>query len=135
MLDYKSLNKTSIETLHEAFRNAFSDYQVEMNLSIETFKQMLQRRGYAPEISIGAFENVRLVGFVLNGLRSFNGKTTVYDIGTGVIIDYRRQGVTSNMLLNVKEILKEKQIEQYLLEAIRSNASAIQLYKKEGFKI
>jgi ribosomal protein S18 acetylase RimI-like enzyme len=135
MLDYKTLNKTSIETLHEAFRNAFSDYQVEMNLSIETFKQMLQRRGYAPEISIGAFENDRLVGFVLNGLRSFNGKTTVYDIGTGVIIDYRRQGVTSNMLLNVKEILREKQIEQYLLEVIQSNASAIQLYKKEGFKI
>jgi len=135
MLAYRTLNNVSIETLHEAFQNAFSDYQVEMNLSIETFKQMLQRRGYAPEISIGAFKDDRLVGFILNGLRNLNGKTTVYDIGTGVIIDYRRQGVTSNMLLNVKEVLKQKQIEQYLLEVIQSNTSALQLYKKEGFKI
>lgn len=135
MLAYRTLNNASIETLHEAFQNAFSDYQVEMNLPIETFKQMLQRRGYAPEISIGAFKDDRLVGFVLNGLRNLNGKTTVYDIGTGVIIDYRRQGVTSNMLLNVKEVLKQNQIEQYLLEVIQSNTSALQLYKKEGFKI
>ena len=135
MLAYRTLNNASIETLHEAFQNAFSDYQVEMNLPIETFKQMLQRRGYAPEISIGTFIDDRLVGFVLNGLRNLNGKTTVYDIGTGVIIDYRRQGVTSNMLLNVKEVLKQNQIEQYLLEVIQSNTSALQLYKKEGFKI
>lgn len=135
MLAYRTLNNVSIETLHEAFQNAFSDYQVEMNLPIETFKQMLQRRGYAPEISIGTFKDDRLVGFVLNGLRNLNGKTTVYDIGTGVIIDYRRQGVTSNMLLNVKEVLKQNQIEQYLLEVIQSNTSALQLYKKEGFKI
>lgn len=76
-----------------------------------------------------------MVGFILNGLRSWNGKTTVYDIGTGVIIDYRRQGITSNMLLNVKEILKQKQVEQYLLEIIQSNTSAVQFYKKEGFKV
>lgn len=135
MLEYRTLNKTSMETLHKAFLDAFSDYQVEMDLSIEKLKQTLQRRGYVPEISIGAFKNDLLVGFIINGLRSWNGKTTVYDIGTGVIIDYRRQGITSIMLLNVKEILKQKQIEQYLLEAIQSNTSAIQLYKKEGFKV
>ncbi|WP_434302894.1 GNAT family N-acetyltransferase [Clostridium botulinum] len=135
MLEYKTLNKTSIETLHKAFLDAFSDYQIEMDLSIERFKQTLQRREYVPEISIGAFKNDLLVGFILNGLRSWNGKTTAYDIGTGVIIDYRRQGITSDMILNAKEIFKQKQIEQYLLEAIQSNESAIQLYKKEGFEI
>lgn len=135
MLEYRTLNKTSIETLHKAFLDAFSDYQFEMDLSIERLKQTFQRRGYVPEISIGAFKNDLLVGFILNGLRSWNGKITVYDIGTGVIIDYRRQGITSNMFLNAKEIFKQKQIEQYLLETIQSNTSAIQLYKKEGFEI
>ncbi|EPY2281118.1 GNAT family N-acetyltransferase [Clostridium sporogenes] len=135
MLEYRTLNKTSIETLHKAFLDAFSDYQIEVDLSIERLKQMLQRRGYVPEISIGAFKNDLLVGFILNGLRSWNGKTTVYDIGTGVIIDYRRQGITSSMLLNVKEILKQKQVEQYLLEVIQSNTSAFQFYKKEGFQV
>ncbi|MBU5306362.1 GNAT family N-acetyltransferase [Clostridioides mangenotii] len=135
MLEYKTLNKTSIETLHRAFLDAFSDYQIEMDMSIKRLKQTLQRRGYLPEISIGAFKNDLLVGFILNGLRSWNGKTTVYDIGTGVIFDYRRQGITSSMLLDVKEILKQKQVEQYLLEVIQTNTSAIQFYKKEGFKV
>lgn len=134
MFNYKILDKTSIEILHKAFLDAFSDYQVKIDLPFWKFKQMLQRRGYVPEMSIGAFENERLVGFVLNGFRNWNGKSTVYDLGTGVIGDYRRQGITSNMLLNIKEVLKEKQVEQYLLEVIKSNTSAVQLYKKQGFE-
>lgn len=134
MFNYKILDKTSIEILHKAFLDAFSDYQVKIDLPFWKFKQMLQRRGYVPEMSIGAFENERLVGFVLNGFRNWNEKSTVYDLGTGVIGDYRRQGITSNMLLNIKEVLKEKQVEQYLLEVIKSNTSAVQLYKKQGFE-
>jgi len=134
MFSYRALDNISIETLHKTFIDAFSDYQVNISLPLWKFEQMLQRRGYVPEMSIGAFENERLVGFVLNGFRNWNGKSTVYDLGTGVIGDYRRQGITSNMLLNIKEVLKEKQAEQYLLEVIKSNTSAVQLYKKQGFE-
>ena len=135
MLEYRILNKTSIETLHKVFCNAFSDYQVKMDLPIWKFKQMLQRRGYDPEMSIGAFKDEMLVGFVLNGFRNWNEKSTVYDLGTGVTAEYRRQGITSNMLLNIKKVLKQKQVEQYLLEVIKSNTSAVELYKKQGFEI
>ncbi|WP_371363742.1 hypothetical protein SRRS_46270 [Sporomusa rhizae] len=135
MLNYKILDKTSTETLHKTFLDAFSDYQVKIDLPYWKFMQMLQRRGYVPEVSIGAFKNEVLVGFVLNGFRKWNGKSTVYDLGTGVIGEYRRQGITSNMLLAIKELLKDKQVEQYLLEVIKSNTSAVQLYKKQGFQI
>lgn len=135
MFNYKILDETSTETLHKTFLDAFSDYQVKMDLPLWKFKQMLQRRGYVPEMSIGAFKNEMLVGFVLNGFRNWNGKSTVYDLGTGVVGEYRRQGITSDMLLNIKEVLKEKQVEQYLLEVIKSNISAVQLYKKQGFEI
>lgn len=135
MLNYKILDKTSTETLHKIFLDAFSDYQVKIDLPYWKFTQMLQRRGYVPEVSIGAFNNEVLVGFVLNGFRKWNGKSTVYDLGTGVIGEYRRQGITSNMLLAIKELLKDKQVEQYLLEVIKSNTSAVQLYKKQGFQI
>ena len=135
MFSYKILDKTSIETLHKMFSDAFSDYQVKMDLPIWKFKQMLQRRGYVSEMSIGAFKSEILVGFVLNGFRNWNGKSTVYDLGTGVTVEYRRQGITSNMLLNIKKELKEKQVDQYLLEVIKSNTSAVELYKKQGFEI
>lgn len=135
MFSYKILDRTSTETLHKIFLDAFSDYQVKMDLPIWKFKQMLQRRGYVPEMSIGAFKNEMLVGFVLNGFRNWNEKSTVYDLGTGVTAEYRRQGITSNMLLNIKKALKQKQVEQYLLEVIKSNTSAVELYKKQGFEI
>ncbi|AFS77588.1 acetyltransferase, GNAT family [Gottschalkia acidurici 9a] len=135
MFSYKILDKTSAEEIHKTFIDAFSDYQVKMDLPLLKFKQMLKRRGYVPDISIGAFENDRLVGFVLNGLRSWNENRTAYDIGTGVVGEYRRQGITSNMLMSAKEVFKEKQVDQYLLEVIKSNTSAVQLYKKQGFEI
>lgn len=135
MFNYKTLENTKIEIVHSAFLDAFSDYQVKMNLPLSKFSQMLQRRGYFSEISIGAFNNEMLIGLVLNGFRKWNGKLTAYDTGTGVIANYRKQGITSTMLLHVRELLKDRGIEQYLLEVIKSNTPAIQLYKKQGFEI
>ena len=135
MFDYKTLENTNIEMLYKGFLGAFSDYQVEIDLSLFDFCQLLQRRGYVPGISIGAFKDEELVGFVLNGLRNWRGEQTVYDIGTGVIREYRKQGITNNMLLKVKELFNKKDVSRYLLEVIQSNTSAVRIYKKQGFKI
>ncbi|MGO5067089.1 MULTISPECIES: GNAT family N-acetyltransferase [unclassified Clostridium] len=135
MVSYDTLENIGIETLHKTFLNAFSDYQVKTDLPLFKFQQMLQRRGYIPKSSIGAFEGGILVGFVLNGIRNWDDILTAYDTGTGVIQPYRKQGITSNMLLNVGQLFKEMGVEQYLLEVIQSNTSAFQLYKKQGFKI
>lgn len=135
MVKYKSLESTSIEMLHETFIDAFSDYKVKFDLPLYKFQQMLQRRGYVPGISLGAFIDKRLIGFVLNGFRSWDEKPTVYDTGTGVIKEYRKQGITSSMLNILRELLKENKVEQYLLEVIQTNTSAFNLYKKQGFEI
>ncbi len=135
MFHYKTLENTSIEVLHQAFVDAFSDYQVKIDLPRWKFQAMLQRRGFAPSISVGAFQEELLVGFVLNGYRDWEGKSTVYDLGTGVISEYRKQGITSNILSYLKELLKEKGTEQYLLEVLQTNAAAFQLYKKHGFEV
>jgi ribosomal protein S18 acetylase RimI-like enzyme len=135
MFIYTSLENTSIEKLHKTFLEAFSDYEVKLDLPKLKFKQMLQRRGYIAKYSMGAFDKDELVGFLLNGVRNWNGKKTAYDTGTGVIENYRKQGITSNMFLNTKQLLEEMAVEQYLLEVIESNTSAIQLYKKQGFNV
>ncbi|MDF2988382.1 MAG: acetyltransferase, family, partial [Eubacterium sp.] len=135
MISYKTLENTAIETLHETFVNAFSDYQVKMDLPLWKFQNMLERRGFIPEISLGAFKEDVLAGIILNGLRTWNGRPAVYDLGTGVMPEYRKQGITSCMLTNIKKILKERNIEQYLLEVIQTNTSAFNLYRKQGFSI
>ena len=135
MFIYDTVENTSIEELHSTFLEAFSDYQVKMELPLLKLQQMLKRTGYVAKASIGAFEENVLVGFLLNAVRQWNGKLTAYDTGTAVIPDYRNHGITSNMFLYAKELLKKMQVKQYLLEVIQSNTSAVNLYKKQGFEI
>lgn len=135
MIKFKTLEGIDIETLHKAFLNAFKDYQVNMEIPLSKFNDLLISRGYNSEISMGAFENGDLIGFVFNGLRKWNEKPTAYDTGTGVISEYRKQGITSNLMLNIKDLLKSKGIHQYLLEVIKTNTNALELYKKQGFEI
>ncbi|AWI04588.1 GNAT family N-acetyltransferase [Clostridium drakei] len=134
MFNYSTLESIGMEKLHKTFIEAFSDYQVKFDLPILKFQQMLQRRGYVSKASIGAFENNALIGFLLNGIRYWDGKLTAYDTGTGVIKTYRKHGITSNMFFNTKQLLQEMGVEQYLLEVIQSNISAVRLYKKQGFE-
>lgn len=135
MFSYQTLENTSIEALHEAFVMAFSDYQVKIDLPLWKFQNMLKRRGFVSSISMGAFIDNKLVGFILNGLRRWNGQLTVYDVGTGVIGEYRKQGITSSLFKQIQELLMKQGVEQYLLEVIQANTSALELYKKQNFKI
>jgi len=45
------LKNVEMETLHIAFVEAFSDYQVKIDLPFWKFHQMLKRRGFDPELS------------------------------------------------------------------------------------
>ena len=135
MYKYKTLEDISMKIIHETFVNAFSDYQVKIDLPLWKLENMLTRRGYNSKVSMGAFADDKLVGFILNGLRSWNGKKTVYDTGTGVIQEYRKQGITTTMFKNAKDILIKDGVECYLLEVIKENTAAFELYKKEGFEI
>jgi len=135
MFDYETLENTNMETIHKAFVDAFSDYQVKTDLPFWKFQQMLQRRGYEPKLSVGAFKNKELIGFILNGFRNLNGKPTIYDVGTGVIPEYRKQGITTKIFHTVTGILKERNVEQYLLEVLQVNTAAFELYRNQGFEI
>ncbi|AQR94508.1 GNAT family N-acetyltransferase [Clostridium saccharoperbutylacetonicum] len=136
MIIYNTVENIAIEKIHSTFIDAFSDYQVKMDLPLLKLQQMLKRRGYVAAASIGAFnDDAFLVGFLLNAIRPWNGKLSAYDTGTGVINSYRNNGITSNMFLSAKELIKEMGVEQYVLEVIQSNTPAVSLYKKQGFEI
>lgn len=135
MILYKTLEATDAQTLYGAFSEAFSDYQVQTDMTFWKFRQMLQRRGYNPAVSVGAFLDGALVGFVVSGLRSWNGKATANDIVTGIVPEYRKQGIAGELFLRNKELLKDKRAEQYLLEVLKSNRPAVRLYQKQGFGI
>lgn len=133
MLHYESCLHIEKEAIYQAFLKAFSDYPVHMDMSFAQFEKMLKRRGFDPHVSVGAFDEDCLVGFILNGCRKWNGKATAYDVGTGVIPQFRKQGITKHMLHIAKQQLSDSGTEQYILEVLTSNPSAANIYRKNGF--
>jgi len=133
MIIYRLLSSADSTSLFECFLAAFSDYEVDMQISREEFEQRLVRDGVRLEISAGAFDQGRIVGFYINALGEWQGKQTAYDAGTGVIPAYRRQGIAEELFKFMVPYLKEDSVEQYLLEVLTGNQRAVALYRKLGF--
>lgn len=135
MHNFKTLDSVNNRVIYDSFIEAFSDYQIKLSLDYESFQDINRRRGLSTEISVAAFNDTKIIGLILNGLRDWQGKLTCYDMGTGVLSEYRRRGVTSQMFHFVLSELKKKHVQQYLLEVLQENTAAIELYKKEGFQV
>lgn len=90
-MEYRTLENTDSVCIYEAFTQAFSDYQVSVDMPFKSFETMLKRNGFMPAVSVGAFADRTLVGFILNGVRDWDNEKTVYDLGTGVIPDFGEQ--------------------------------------------
>ncbi len=132
-MEIKSLGKTEFETIFRAFSQAFADYEVQWNKA--QFKTMLKRRGFVPELSFAAFNQIdEIAAFTLNGSGHFNGKLTAYDTGTGTLKDYRGRGLATEIFETSLPYLRKNKIEQYLLEVLQHNPKAISVYKKLGFE-
>ncbi len=132
-MEIKSLENIELPIIYKAFNEAFEDY--EMHWSEIQFNTMLKRRGFVAKLSFGAFQENTLVAFILNATGTFNGKSTVYDTGTGTIKAYRGQGLISKIFEYSVPFFKDEKIEQYLLEVLQHNDKAISIYKKAGFKV
>ncbi len=133
MIAYRLLSDDDFDSLHECFLLAFSDYEVDMQASREQFRQRLARDGVRLEITAAAFDGERMIGFCLNGLGEWQGKTTAYDGGMAIIPGHRGRGTAKELLQFVELKLKERGVGQYLLEVLTSNVPAATLYRKHGF--
>lgn len=104
-----------------------------MRMSEQQFEQRLARDGVQMEISAGAFDDQRMIGFYMNAAGNWQGTQTAYDAGTGVVPDYRRRGVGKELFEFMLPKLKARSVSQYLLEVLCSNERAVALYRKLGF--
>jgi ribosomal protein S18 acetylase RimI-like enzyme len=128
------LKEDCFPQLYETFIEAFSDYVYPFALTEEQFKNHIILNAVDLTRTAGCFRDGRLVGFSLNGFGEWDGKSTAYDAGTGVIPSFRRQGVSDAMFEMMVPIFKDQGIEQFLLEVITTNQAAIRLYEKLGFE-
>ena len=62
-MQIRSLGGVSWSELAPVFNEAFSDYAVPMAMTADSLANMQRRRGYVADVSFGAWDGSRLVGF------------------------------------------------------------------------
>jgi len=133
-MKFRLLTADDFHSLYECFLEAFSDYQISLQMTEQQFEQRIKRDGVEFELSAGAFDDERMIGFYMNGRGIWQGKLTAYDAGTGVVPDHRRRGVAEKLFDFVAPRLKERGFTDYLLEVLTGNKRAVTLYRKLGFE-
>lgn len=127
MIEIRPLTGVPFETIFEAFVLGFSDYVVRMQPTFPDLVEMWTRRGMVPELSVGAFDGDRLVGFTLNCVDG----DRAYDSGTAVIPSHRRRGISRDLMTASFALLAPR---TYILEVLQANTAAVALYESLGFQ-
>jgi ribosomal protein S18 acetylase RimI-like enzyme len=125
-IEIRPLTGVPFETLTAAFNDAFSDYAIPASYTVDYLTRLVQRRGFRPDLAVGAFDGDRLVGFVFNCLDG----DAAYNSGTGAAISHRRQGIARRLMERSIATLPAK---RYTLEVIDMNGRAADLYRSLGF--
>ena len=131
-MHFTHLQSTPTSTLLHTFNTAFADYYLPFHLTEAQLLAKMRADKNSPALSVGAFDGDRLVGFMLHGVDTVNGRRTVYNGGTGVLPEYRGQGLTAQMYAQAIPVLKAKGIDRVILEVISQNVPAIKSYERSG---
>ncbi|MEI3790385.1 MULTISPECIES: GNAT family N-acetyltransferase [unclassified Chryseobacterium] len=134
-MEIRNLKNMTTDELLSVFNKSFSDYIVPFHLSLEQLELKIIADKIDMNLSVGTFESGRLVGFILNAEKKENGKHIAYNGGTGIIPEYRGQGLVRKMYDYIIPTLKEIKTDVLTLEVIEGNNSAIRAYENLGFKI
>lgn len=133
-MEFHSLVHTDITHIHTAFIDAFSEYEVPMDLPIERLQAMMQIRSYDPALSLGCVVDAQLVGFVLVGARrDAHGHLRTYDVATGVTRAYQNRKVGAQLITRLLPALTQAGAVSFQLEVLEHNTAAQALYTKHGF--
>lgn len=132
MHEIRDLAPVSTATLCQAFNQAFSDYIVPLQLTVPLMEQKIQGEHIQLPLSIGAFKDGVLSGFILHGTDPA-APQLLYNGGTGVIPASRGQRLVQQMYGSFLPLYRQQGIQRVLLEVISTNQPAIRAYTATGF--
>ena len=135
MYCFRSLDETGLPQLADCFNLSFSDYEQPIRFTPASLKYYLTASGVDLSLSFGAFQGEELVGFILNSGGIYNGKTVVFDAGTGIVPEHRGRKVFSGLFEYTLRQLQHRGIGEYCLEVLQANRHAVTIYSKKGFSV
>lgn len=130
-----NLDKVPLSKITICFNQAFSDYFVKFNATECYLRQRWKGAGVDLSLSSGVMDGEKLVGFIIIGIRNWQGLKTAFNAGTGVIPSHRGNALTKKMYSFLLPKFKSENIRCLSLEVIQQNINAIHIYEKVGLKI
>ncbi|EDP96838.1 GNAT family N-acetyltransferase [Kordia algicida OT-1] len=134
-MEIKSLQETPIQEILTTLNLAFSDYFVPINFTVDYVNERWTASGVDYKLSFGAFDDGKLVGFIIHAINFYGETKVAYNASTGIIPSYRRKGLLTKLYEKAITVLQENGIQKSTLECITKNERAILAYQKVGFKI
>lgn len=133
MIKFAAVDKSQV---YRTFMEAFADYAMDASgTKEEPMLLRMSKNNVDFDASPGAYDGDRLVGFTLIGIDDLDGDLTAYDAGTGIIPDFRGQGLARAMFDHALPELGARGVKRFLLEVRQGNEPAIKAYQKSGFEI
>lgn len=134
-MEYKVLSQIQTEEILKCMNKAFSDYLQPIHFTKDSLQRFFQASDVNQSLSYCAYLDNIMVGFILNSSNIYNDELVVFDAGTGVIPEYRGQGVFTSLYAHTQQELCKHNIKKYYLEVIQENTRAKSLYERNGFSI
>lgn len=132
---FRFFQPSDIGSLYGAFVQAFSDYYVNFQPNIDQFyHRIFHKLNTRQDLSGLAFHDEEVVGFILHTINQYEGVTTAYNGGTGIVPGRREQKLSSRLYEMILPRLKEQGAERIVLEVINTNDPAIGFYRSMGFE-
>ncbi|MCM2351306.1 MAG: hypothetical protein NDI69_14890 [Bacteriovoracaceae bacterium] len=128
-MEIRSLNTIKLEVLYQTFQEAFEHYDPPIHFHQESDLLRWKIAGVDLEISYGAFDQDKLVAFVLHA--SYG--QLLYNFATGVIPSYRGQHLIEKIYSGIRE--EHRLPLKVSLEVNQNNERALHLYKTLGFQM
>jgi len=130
------IDRVSRQQVHRTFQEAFADYAMDMSsLTEERLRVRCVKNAVDWDVSVGAFDGDRMIGFTLIGVDEWQGGLGAFDAATGIVDCYRGQGLARAMFDHALPDLKVRGVESFVLEVLKDNEPAIRAYRKAGFEV
>ncbi|BDD11270.1 hypothetical protein FUAX_37020 [Fulvitalea axinellae] len=135
MTTVRNLYGIDHDSLVDCFLKAFDGYFVKMPTDPGYYKERWRKANVRLETSYGLFDGNRLVGFSLHGTGGKPGDLTAYNVGSGVLPEYRGKGALRKIYSHAVSDLRKQGCSRIILEVIQENTAALKSYEKTGFSI
>ena len=135
MIEIKHLDTCSFQTTVDLWNRGFQGYTVDITQTLDSLLARIISYGISPANSLVAFLDLEPVGFLMNGLRNSDDGRLAWNGGTGVVPEMRGKGIGKKLVEAALNFYERESVDKAMLEAIRTNESAIRLYSSCGYEI